>query len=817
MLGKSLVVLVFLICCIVGTENNKDIFNGQTSKLSSYTIVKPQLIHRRWARDADRLPESGKTEEPDERSYSLIIDNKEHFLHLKKNTEFLSKSFVQFSHDASGNLMSTYPKPDVHCYYHGDVEDHEESLVALSTCSGLRGVILLGNQSYGLEPIKQSTNNEHLLYRLEHSQSEPFVCGVTNETSHTESHSPFHPSLSMTALLRRKRNLPQTRYVELVLVADFLRYTYKKKNETAVREEMVELANLLDGYYKKLNIRVVLVGLEIFKEANPFSVEGSAGEVLGRFVDWRKTALLPRIRNDDAQLIVGLAGAYGGGILGMAFVGTVCSMATAGGINVYSGDNLGYVSTVVAHEMGHNLGMNHDNGRCTCNGGSCIMAASATGSTLFSDCSASDFERLVLRGGGLCLLNQPSQSNIVSVAKCGNGLLEEGEDCDCGTPQECTNKCCDAATCKLTWGSACAQGSCCKDCKISVSGTPCRGSVNTCDLPEYCNGSTSYCPSDFYIMDGLLCENNAAYCYEGRCQTYDYQCKQLFEKGASKAADICFQTANLKGDAFGNCGMTSSGTYVKCSLANAMCGKVQCTNVDTNNPPPGGSVSNQIIDGSSCVNADFNLGTDVLDPAYVNQGSPCAKGMACLDFQCVNASALLSVNLHCDANNTCNSRGVCNNLGHCHCNDGWGPPDCAKSGRGGSVDSGPAQIDYSLRDGLLIFFLLVVPILVLLVLVLLYVFRRDTLERCLKGPRSRRSRSGNTATGQANGNVPKQPTPPTPATQAPPPQPMSTYPPSSTSGPRYGENNNNWNQPPPTQPPLPQQGPGVPKPIPPKH
>lgn len=247
-----------------------------------------------------------------------------------------------------------------------------------------------------------------------------------------------------------------------------------------------------------------------------------------------------------------------------------------------------------------------------------------------------------------------------------------------------------------------------------------------------------------------------------------------------------------------------------------MCGKVQCTNVDTNNPPPGGSVSNQIIDGSSCVNADFNLGTDVLDPAYVNQGSPCAKGMACLDFQCVNASALLSVNLHCDANNTCNSRGVCNNLGHCHCNDGWGPPDCAKSGRGGSVDSGPAQIDYSLRDGLLIFFLLVVPILVLLVLVLLYVFRRDTLERCLKGPRSRRSRSGNTATGQANGNVPKQPTPPTPATQAPPPRPMPTYPPSSTSGPRYGENNN-WNQPPATQPPLPQQGPGVPKPIPPKH
>lgn len=59
---------------------------------------------------------------------------------------------------------------------------------------------------------------------------------------------------------------------------------------------------------------------------------------------------------------------------------------------------------------------------------------------------------------------------------------------------------------------------------------------------------------------------------------------------------------------------------------NAMCGKVQCTGVNVNTPPPGAHVSIQIIQGSVCVNADFNLGTDVLDPAYVKPGSPCAKG-----------------------------------------------------------------------------------------------------------------------------------------------------------------------------------------------
>lgn len=57
-----------------------------------------------------------------------------------------------------------------------------------------------------------------------------------------------------------------------------------------------------------------------------------------------------------------------------------------------------------------------------------------------------------------------------------------------------------------------------------------------------------------------------------------------------------------------------------------MCGKVQCTNVDLGTIPSGAQVSVQIVQGSTCVNADFNLGSDVLDPAYVNPGSPCDKG-----------------------------------------------------------------------------------------------------------------------------------------------------------------------------------------------
>ncbi|KAK9530252.1 hypothetical protein VZT92_011767 [Zoarces viviparus] len=313
-------------------------------------------------------------------------------------------------------------------------------------------------------------------------------------------------------------------------------------------------------------------------------------------------------------------------------------------------------------------------------------------------------------------------------------------------------------------------------------------------------------------MDGLPCQDRqtAAYCYEGQCQTYDSQCKHLFAPDpATKAADVCFHTINLRGNIFGNCGIDSKGNPIVCSLEDSMCGKLQCVNVDFSSLPTGAHISALEIEGERCINADFNLGPDVLDPGYVNSGSPCEEGKACLDFKCVNASALLP-NLDCDAQTTCNGRGVCNDQGNCHCGNGWAPPNCDKSGRGGSINSGPAQIDHSLRDGLLIFFLLVVPLLVLLILVLLYFFRRDTLDPCLKGRRLK-------LRSVTNGNSSATTQPPSRA-----PSDEAGYPPATAvpiPGFRPGELDY-WNaeeSTAPAQPPAHRQGPGVPAPIPPRR
>ncbi|XP_056426894.1 disintegrin and metalloproteinase domain-containing protein 9 isoform X5 [Hyla sarda] len=707
------IVLLTTCCLVLGLD--------PSSFLNSYDIIIPQKLTR-LRRDASGSLKEGL-------SYVIHAEGKKHILHLEQHRDLLAKDFTVYTYAENGTrLASPLHKQDL-CHYQGYAEGYPESRVAISTCSGLRGLLHLSNGSYGIEPLQPSSNFQHLIYRLEDVKQEPMVCGVSSpEEGHESQH---NHSPSMTKLLRRKRAiLTQTRYVELFLVVDKERFDMLGQNATAVRAEMVELANYLDNMYTTLNIRIVLVGLEIWTTMNHINIDGSAGEVLTRFVQWREKQLIPRRRHDSAQFV--LKRGFGS-IAGMAFVGTVCSRSHAGGINVFSHRNVPSFIEIIAHELGHNLGMHHDDGRgCTCSTMYCIMNSGASDSKNFSSCSEDDFERLILNNGGRCLLNVPRPEESYTAPFCGNRLVDPGEECDCGNEKECEkDPCCQFGTCKLRSGAECANGACCQNCRFSPGGTVCRAVSNECDLPEYCNGSSPYCQPDVFIQNGSPCQSGQSYCYNGICQFYDAQCQVIFGPNAKAAAPICFQNVNSKGDRFGHCGHWGN-PYKSCESRNAQCGKLQCENV---NVMPVFDIEPSIIkttvQGVTCWGVDFQLGTDVPDPAMVNEGTKCAEGKVCRDFQCVDASYM---GYDCDVQNKCGGNGVCNSNKNCHCNDGWGYPDCKDKGYGGSVDSGPTynDKDTSLRDGLLIFFLLVLPLLALGAFVF---FRRNELKKKFCGRR----------------------------------------------------------------------------------
>ncbi|KAM9394176.1 disintegrin and metalloproteinase domain-containing protein 9-like [Pholidichthys leucotaenia] len=728
----------------------------QTEHLSSYQLTIPRPIGGRLRRDTDGRPAN-------QVSFIINVSGDDHIVHLERNQQLLASDFTVYTYNHDGSLTTSRPADQDHCQYRGFVEDVDGSSVAMSICDGLRGVLHLANDSYGIEPLS-SAPEQHLLYRLQDVMSQPHGCGTPHHHHHdtTEHAQDRQQEIHQSHHSRMKRAvLHKTHYVELLLVVDNDRYNFMNKNKTAVTEQMVQLANTIDAIYMQLNIRVVLVGLVIWDQQNLISTDGAAGEVLSRFTQWREKELVPRRRHDSAQLI--LKKSFGG-TAGMAFVSTVCSKSHGGGINAFSNNNVVSFASIVAHELGHNLGMNHDDGRdCRCaGGGACIMNSGATGSHNFSSCSADDFENMLLHTGGSCLLNVPRPDEAYSAPYCGNKLVDVGEECDCGSQKECEDDpCCEYRTCKLKSGAQCAYGECCKNCQFLPGGTVCRSDSSECDLPEFCNGSSSFCQSDVFAQNGQPCRQNQSFCYNGKCQHYDGQCRDIFGPSARAAPEICFKDINSKGDRFGNCGFHGYG-HKKCESRNAMCGKLQCSNVKEKKTVFGiqpSIISTPMAGGGECYGVDFMLGSDVPDPGMVNEGTKCGDNKVCMNFECRSADIL---NYDCDVQKKCHGHGVCNSNRNCHCDYGWAPPFCQLSGYGGSIDSGPTwnDKDTSLRDGLLVFFFFILPLLVLGVFIFL---RRNELKRRLGLSRRKRSQ-GYTADGAESANHSRGPPP-----RAPPP------------------------------------------------
>uniref|UniRef100_A0A3P8WWZ1 Peptidase M12B domain-containing protein n=1 Tax=Cynoglossus semilaevis TaxID=244447 RepID=A0A3P8WWZ1_CYNSE len=171
----------------------------------------------------------------------------------------LPADFTVFSYSRNGTLITT--RPPNHCQYRGFVQGEEGSSVAMDICSGLRGVLHLSDDSFGIEPL-DSDLERHLVYRLRDVKSQPRGCGTPHDTG-AAAERRRSPTVSTGGYMKRAI-LHQAHYVELLLVVDNNKFNAMKRNETAVREKMVQLANLVDSIYVQLNIRVVLVGLEIW-------------------------------------------------------------------------------------------------------------------------------------------------------------------------------------------------------------------------------------------------------------------------------------------------------------------------------------------------------------------------------------------------------------------------------------------------------------------------------------------------------------------------------------------------------------------------
>ncbi|KAG7159277.1 Disintegrin and metalloproteinase domain-containing protein 8-like, partial [Homarus americanus] len=242
-----------------------------------------------------------------------------------------------------------------------------------------------------------------------------------------------------------------TRFVELVLVADKSYYDTYGPN---TRERCKAIVNIVNAIYRPLGLVVVLVHIEVWKTRDQFQVTNNFKSNLEKLKEYTEQLDVerPDLNYDNIVLITVVD--FDGTTVGFATVGGMCSNKDSVSVVQDRSEELGVVAQTMAHEMGHNLAMVHDEDieDCLCEANKCIMSQTGDKQLLASGFESNSFK---------CLKNVPT--TLVSDSSCGNGVVDPdaGEQCDCGPVEFCDNLCCVAATCRLAVNASCATGSCC--------------------------------------------------------------------------------------------------------------------------------------------------------------------------------------------------------------------------------------------------------------------------------------------------------------------------------------------------------------------
>ncbi|CAK6439334.1 unnamed protein product, partial [Pipistrellus nathusii] len=614
-------------------------------------------------------------------SYLLQVQGQKHVLHLWPKRLLLPRHLQVFSYTEQGELVEDYPYIPRDCSYVGVVEGAEDSEATLSTCAGgLRGILKIDAKYYQMEPLRGSSGFEHALYLLKDEwEFQDPICGISGDGTEEQKAEPdimarYSDFISGPSMHQK--------YYELGLVFDHDRYVFSNSNLTDVTNDAILLTSIMDTYFQVLRTRVMLRALEVWSERDRVDLNfPSLQQALGQFLMYQKDILSYQFKVDWSQLFIKRsfkdAVAWSWGI--------VCTERYAGSACAFPDTSILGPATWSAHNIGHSLGMQHDGPTCRCNGRrSCIMG---TGRFGFSNCSVIHFFNHVHKAAN-CLNNIPGEDYVIK--RCGNKIVEDEEQCDCGSLEDCEEDLCCEPGCRLRQGANCSMGLCCHRCRFRPSGYMCRKEETECDLAEYCDGVSEFCPNDTYKQDGTPCKYSAR-CFQKGCHSTHMQCQSLFGADAREAPARCYQAVNAIGDQYGNCGMVGAGNYKKCTSKNAVCGRVQCINVETlpDLPAQTSIVSTHLDkDNLMCWGVGYRLSLipmGIPDRGVVYDGTSCGKDRVCVNTTCFNVSIL---KFDC-VPEKCNHRGYCNNNRNCHCQYGWAPPLCEEQGYGGSIDSGP--------------------------------------------------------------------------------------------------------------------------------
>ena len=370
---------------------------------------------------------------------------------------------------------------------------------------------------------------------------------------------------------------PTTNKVALVGVATDCTYTGSFDNQQDLRENVISQMNTASGIWEgAFKISLGLANITISEASCPGAPSSTAmwnqacsnnvniQDRLNYFSAWRGT------QPDHNSHWTLLSTCNTGSAVGLAWLGQACINTAMDSNNSFTGNgNSGAGSetvsganvvirtsgtnewAIIAHETGHTYGAVHDCDSQTCadanyvNAQQCCPLSANTcdadaqyimnpstgqGITKFSPCTIGNICSAIGRNSvnTECLSDNKDVVTFTG-QQCGNGIVEPGEECDCGGTEGCgDDSCCDGATCKFKDGAVCddANEDCCSGCQYKSKGSVCRPSTSSCDPQEVCPGDSGDCPADQTKPNGESC-GDGLQCASGQCTSRDQQCKTV--------------------------------------------------------------------------------------------------------------------------------------------------------------------------------------------------------------------------------------------------------------------------------------------------
>ncbi|XP_033124521.1 A disintegrin and metalloproteinase with thrombospondin motifs 3-like [Anneissia japonica] len=395
--------LGILVICISTTANGigftgkhiRDVKEKLNSQLNSYTLLRPYRSTPEgefFKHSLDTEYEGGQYEYRDitkarrERRSSESINQKN--FHFKLNGNGIDMNLnvttnrwlikpglqIEFVHDNVTTRKSTVYRK---CHYFGQVVGDPDSRVAISTCHGLHGWIAHNREDYLIEPITldfdpvSSAGQLHVIYKKSAVKSSDSDNSVGNKYGIDLSNDMLllNDTIKKAKEHRQRRALSrdQVYTIELMVAADYT--VINLQGEAKIEDYVLTMVNIADRAYShptieaQVNLAVVRIIALDERSSKYMIIESNMAYSRHQVCSWATTlqSLDETNKNHfDAMVFLSRRKSPQAGI---AMVTGMCKWTQNCAIVKDQGLPAAFI---VAHEIGHLMGMMHDTTRNNC-------------------------------------------------------------------------------------------------------------------------------------------------------------------------------------------------------------------------------------------------------------------------------------------------------------------------------------------------------------------------------------------------------------------------------------------------------------------